>query len=102
MPPPGWTNPITVPAGQTQAQVDPLALLPSRSDLIQARLNLQRQLIISATRRHTPIQVTTDGVIFDGHHAVRAAAEQGLLIDVLVIQFPQPASADSILDLPVV
>jgi len=41
MPPPGWMNPIAVPAGQTQAQVDPLTLLPSRSDLIQARLNLQ-------------------------------------------------------------
>jgi len=46
--------------------------------------------------------VTTDGVIFDGHHAVRAAAEQGLRIDVQVVQFPQPPSADSILDLPVV
>jgi hypothetical protein len=46
--------------------------------------------------------VTTDGVIFDGHHAVRAAAEMGRLIDVKVIAFPQAPTADSILDLPVV
>jgi hypothetical protein len=46
--------------------------------------------------------VTTDGVIFDGHHAVRAAADAGRLIDLKVIAFPVPAAADSILDLPVV
>lgn len=102
MPPPGWTNPITVGAGQTQGSVDAVALLPSRSDLFRARLDLQRQLLQNGIRRHTPIQVTTDGVIFDEHHAVRAAAEQGRTIDVLVIQFPQPPSADSILDLAVV
>jgi hypothetical protein len=102
MPKPGWTNPITVPAGQTQAGVDPGELLPSRSDLIRTRLDLQRQLLVSRTPRQTPIQVTTDGVIFDGHHAVRAAAEMGRLIDVKVIAFPQAPTADSILDLPVV
>ena len=46
--------------------------------------------------------MTTDGVIFDGHHAVRAAAEAGRPIDVKVIAFLLPAAADSILDLPVV
>jgi hypothetical protein len=52
--------------------------------------------------RHTPIRVTTQGVIFDGHHATRVAAEDGRLIDVRVVAFPQPAVADSILDLPVI
>jgi len=102
MPPPGWTNPITAAAGHRQRGVDPLALLPSRPDLIKARLDFQRQLIVSGIARHSPIQVTTQGVIFDGHHAVRAAAEEGRRIDVLVIAFPQTASGDSILDLPVV
>jgi hypothetical protein len=77
-------------------------LLPSRSDLIRRRLDFQRQLLRHGTPRLTPIQVTTDGVIFDGHHAVRAAAEEGRLVDVTVIGFPVPATADSILDLPVV
>jgi hypothetical protein len=102
MPPPGWTNPITIPAGRIQTGVDPRRLLPSRSDLIRTRLDVQVQLLRSGTPRFTPVQVTTDGVIFDGHHAVRAAAEAGRPIDVKVIAFPLPAAADSILDLPVV
>jgi hypothetical protein len=71
-------------------------------DLVIARLAFQRQLLRSGKPRLTPIQVTTDGVIFDGHHAVRAAAEDGKLIDVVVIDFPVPPTADSILDLPLV
>jgi hypothetical protein len=76
--------------------------LPSRSDLLRGRLALQKQLLRSGTPRRTPVQVTTDGVIFDGHHAARAAAEDGKLIDVLVIDFPLSPTADSILDLPLV
>jgi hypothetical protein len=59
-------------------------------------------LVNNGIKRHTPIRVTTQGVIFDGHHAIRAAAEDGRLIDVTVVLFPQPAVADSILDLPVI
>jgi hypothetical protein len=102
MPAPGWTNPITVPAGHTQSGVDPRRLLPSRPDLIRSRLDVQARLLWAGTPRFTPVQVTTDGVIFDGHHAVRAAAEAGGLMDVKVVAFPVPAAADSILDLPVV
>src|SRR4051812_35255384 len=102
MPPPGWTNPITVPAGRTQIGVDPMRLLPARSDLERARLDTQSRLLRSGTPRFTPIQVTTDGVIFDGHHGVRAAVEAGQVIDVKVVSFLQPPTADSILDLPVV
>jgi len=46
--------------------------------------------------------VNSDGVIFDGHHAVRAAAEEGRKIDVKVIDFPLPPTTDSIMDLPLV
>jgi hypothetical protein len=102
MPPPGWQNPITVAAGQFQVGMDPLSLLPSRNELHRARLGFQRRLVQLGTPRLTPIQVTTEGVIFDGHHAVRVAAENGTLIEVKVIDFPVPATADSILDLPVV
>jgi hypothetical protein len=102
MPSPGWVNPINVPVGQTQTGVDPLMLLPSRSELLRGRLAFQRQLIQSGVARHTPIHVNSDGVIFDGHHAVRAAAEEGRMIDVKVIDFPLPATADSIMDLPLV
>jgi hypothetical protein len=102
MPPPGWQNPITASPGQVQRGVDPLALLPSRVDLHRVRLEYQRQLLLTGIARHSPVQATMDGVIFDGHHAVRAAAEEGRRIDVKVVAFPVAAAADSILDLPVV
>jgi hypothetical protein len=45
--------------------------------------------------------VTHDGVIWDGHHAVRAAAEEGRTIEVLVIDLTAKAAAASILSLSV-
>jgi hypothetical protein len=99
--PSDWQNPITTPAGQTQAGVDPARLLPSRSDLIRSRLDAQRHLLHSGTSRVSPVQVTSDGVIFDGHHMVRAAAEVGRLIDVRVVGVLQPPAGELILDLPV-
>jgi hypothetical protein len=99
--PAGWQNPITIPPGQTQKGVDPKSLLPSRGDLVRVRLEAQRTLLLSGTPRLTPIQVTSAGVIFDGHHMVRAAAEEGKLIDVRAVAIPQPPVGDMILDLPV-
>jgi hypothetical protein len=99
--PAGWQNPITAPAGQSQTGVDPLALLPSRQSLERARLDLQRALLLSGTARTTPILVTAGGVIWDGHHAVRAAAEEGRMIDVEVIALPARATGSSIMNLPV-
>jgi hypothetical protein len=96
-----WNNPITVAPGQVQAGVDPITLLPSRADLIRSRLAVQSHLLLSGTPRRTPVQVTVDGVIFDGHHMVRAAAEAGKLIDVRVVGIAQPPAGDLILDLPV-
>jgi hypothetical protein len=106
MPPPGWQNPIAVSPRQTQSGVDPLSLLPARSDLERSRVQFQRGfqrgLLVAGTPRYTPIRVTTDGVIVDGHHAVRAAAEDGRLVSVLVVRDRVPATADSIMDLPLV
>jgi hypothetical protein len=98
---PGWSNPISVSAGQTQYDVDPTQVLPSRPDLQQRRLDLQRQLLASGQARFTPIQVTQDGVIWDGHHAVRAAAEAGRRVAVLVVAQRIRWIGLRIVDLPV-
>jgi hypothetical protein len=99
--PAGWQNPIRVSAGQTQANVDPRMLLPSRPDLVKARLDFQRLLLRSAQKRFTPIQVTLQGVIFDGHHAGRAAAEEGSFVEVFVVDQKVLPSAPSIFSLSV-
>lgn len=100
-PPPGWQNPISVAPGKMQYGVDPLLLLPSRPDLTQGSLDLQRSLLLAGLPRRTPIQVTRDGVIWDGHHAVRLAAEDGRKVDVKVVPLKELPSAPSILALPV-
>ncbi len=99
--PAGWQNPIVVPAGQVQKAVDAHLLLPSRSDLILVRLDFQRSLRQTGRQRLTPIQVTTQGVIWDGHHAVRAAAELGETVDVLVVDAAVPECGLTILQLSV-
>jgi hypothetical protein len=99
--PAGWHNPITAAPGQTQRGVDARQLLPSRSDLIQVRLDVQRALMQAGTPRYTPIQVTPDGVVWDGHHAVRAAAEAGRAVDILVVAQVAAPSGLTILQLPV-
>src|SRR5262245_9906753 len=93
-------NPITGLPGKIQSGVDPNRLRPSRDGLVGRRLNVQRQLLLSGQQRFTPIVVSRDGVIIDGHHAVRAAAEGSLMVDVLVRDFPVTARGDSILALP--
>ena len=99
--PSNWRSPITAPPGQFQANVDPLSLLPSRKDLLQGRLDIQRGLLNAGIERYTPIEVTVDGVIWDGHHAVRAAAEQNVAVTVLVVNQQVNPSASSIMHLPV-
>jgi hypothetical protein len=101
IPPAGWTNPITAVSGQMQNGVDVRQLLPGRHVLIRVRLEFQCALQQSGQGRYTPIQVTRDGVNWDGHHAARAAAEAGVPVDVLVIDVSVVAAAASILDLPV-
>lgn len=100
-PPPGWRNPIQAAVGQIQRGIDPLLLLPSCPDLVRTRLDFQRRLILAGIPRLTPVRVTTAGVIYDGHHAIRAAAEEQRTVDVVVVDQPVQASATSILHLPV-
>ena len=99
--PPNWQNPITVLPGKLQSGVDPLYLLPSRTDLCQTRLDMQKALQDAGIERGTPIEVTPNGVIWDGHHAVRVAAEKGNLITVKVVAISLNPTAASIMDLPV-
>jgi hypothetical protein len=98
--PEDWLNPIIGLPGTIQERVDPQMLRPGRRNLIVARLNFQRQLLLSGQTRFTPVTASQEGVIIDGHHAVRAAAEEGRVIDVMISALVVPAYGDSILDLP--
>ena len=99
--PPAWQSPITAQPGQVQVGVDACSLLPSRTDLEQARLDVQAALRQTGTPRSTPILVTIQGVIWDGHHAVRLAAENGERVDVRVVALLESPSGLTILQLPV-
>jgi hypothetical protein len=99
--PKGWRNPISVSPGGVQIGVDPTLLLPSRPDLIRQRLEFQRALVKAGQARFTPILVTPDGVIFDGHHAVRAASEEGKSVQVQIIDMKIQPVASILLNLPV-
>ncbi|HEX3627411.1 MAG TPA: RHS repeat-associated core domain-containing protein [Verrucomicrobiae bacterium] len=80
-------NPITAAPGQTQT-VDPNGLVAGqRATLSQGRLAAQAQLQQqNIPRNGGPPLVYENGVIYDGHHAVRAAADSGAKITVKVMQ----------------
>jgi hypothetical protein len=99
--PPAWQSPITAQPGQVQVGVDACSLLPSRIDLEQVRLDVQAVLRQTGTPRATPILVTSEGVVWDGHHAVRLAAENGETVDVRVVALLESPSGLTILQLPV-
>jgi hypothetical protein len=88
-----WRNPIIVGPGNVQIDVDPSQLRPSRTDLVRARVEFQRSLIFGSRQRSTPIQVSEQGVIIDGHHYIRASAEEGRLIEVQVSALPAAPKA---------
>src|SRR5579863_7575947 len=94
--PANWQSPITAPPGQIQSNVNPLQLLPSRADLAHSRLDIQQGLLHTGIERAAPIEVTPDGVIWDGHHAVRVAAEKGMLVKVKVVSVRINPTAASI------
>ena len=61
-----------------QTNVDPRTLLPGEQTSLSAgRLNTQLELLGSKPPipRYTPIRVTRPGVVYDGHHGVRAAIQ---------------------------
>src|SRR4051794_30465475 len=95
--PANWQNPINVQPGQTQTVAAAL-LLPSRHNLVRLRLEFQKQLRDTGTARLSAVEVTQDGVIWDGHHAVRAFAERNMDVEVLVTSETVKAAGMSILD----
>jgi hypothetical protein len=58
-------------------------------------------LVVAGQLRFSPIQVTPDGVIWDGHHGARVAAEIGLSIEVNVVNVAVQPVGLLLLDLPV-
>ncbi len=85
---PPLPNPITVKPGYIQYKVNPRALRAGQQRAVNiSRINTQDRLQQADIPRHDgPVMVTKDGVIVDGHHAARAAAEAGRTIDVLVVE----------------
>jgi hypothetical protein len=76
--------------GTVLSGIDPSTLLSNRDELEQSRIDRQRDLIRRGIPRQTMIQVNLDGVIIQGNHGARAAAEVGVAIDVEVIDLPHP------------
>ena len=95
-------DPSSAVPGHWQRGIDASTLLSGqRTTLDVGRLQRQRELLVSGRERFDPIMVSPGGVILDGHHGARAAAEAGLAVDVIVIELPLSAGLP-ILQLPVV
>ena len=94
------SNPIDAKPGQMQLGVDPGALRAGSQRMLDpTRLAAQKELLRAGTARHTPIMVTQEGVVADGHHTVRAAIEMGRTVDVQVVDLELPAGG-AVADLP--
>jgi len=81
----GQAQPLTWMTG-----VEPKSLR-ARSDknvLLQSRLQRQRDLQTQGKERETPIWVSPEGIVQDGHHACRAAIEFGEAVDIVVSPLP--------------
>ena len=81
--------------------IDPASLQSNRAELEESRLEDQRQLIAPGTPRYTLIQVNCQGIILQGNHGARAAAEAGIAIDIQVLDFPHPTYGP-ILSIPII
>jgi len=90
--------------GQTLENIDPTTLQAGKQVLEQSRLDLQQSLMDQGITRTTPIRVQPDGVIWDGNHAARLAADAGVPVNVQVVPLPTipNTSKGPIQDLPVI
>lgn len=68
--------------------------------MVKSRLEFQRCLLLNGNTRFSPIIVTREGIVYDGNHAVRAAAEEARTVDVDVIETPAMGFG-AILGLPI-
>ncbi len=97
----GGFSPGTAAPGEVIRGVDPTALQAGRPVLMGGRLLVQRTLIRLGIARDTLIQVTGEGVIWDGNHGARAAIEAGKRIDVQLVRGGATPYGD-IMKLPVI
>lgn len=81
----GVAFPAGARAGQILKGIDPKTLQAGRPDLVADRLARQADLIKKGAPRRTMIQVTEQGVIYDGNRGAAAAAKAGVTVDVHVI-----------------
>ena len=93
-------DPAKAIPGKVLIDIDPLTLLSNRDELELSRLLLQRQLLAAKQKRQTMIEVNCEGVIIQGNHGVRAAAEAGVAVDILIVHCPHP-NFGPILQVPV-
>jgi len=79
--------------GSWQNDVDPTTFFKGQPAILhRSRIDVQIVLMRTRTPRFTPIEVTTAGVLIQGHHACRAAIELGMSIDVKISPFPVRAT----------
>jgi hypothetical protein len=84
-------DPTDAKPGTILREIDASTLFAGHEPLEQWRIDLQHKLTVTRAVRWDMIEVTTQGVIMSGNHGVRAAAEAGVAVDVLVVEFPQPS-----------
>ncbi len=80
--------------------VDPRSLRAGRVNLISGVLDIKRQRAVAGIARPSMIEVTVDGVLWDGNHAVRVAIEMSRTVDVLVVK-DTAEDCGQIMDLPI-
>jgi hypothetical protein len=98
---PGEPFPSGAQPGQILDHIDPNSLQAGRPVLDAGRLAEQERLIQQGIPRATPIQVTPAGVIYDGNHGARAAAQAGVPVRVEVVP-PWPIQPQGpVMNLPV-
>ena len=85
-----WKNPITAKPGQMQT-IDPASVKAGeQTALKEGRIATQKSLIETGTpRTDGPPMVNEQGVVVQGHHHLRAAAEMGRSVDVKVVHAPE-------------
>jgi len=99
---PGRPFPENPSPGEILEGIDPNTLQAGRPDLVGDRLDVQKMLLQNRTPRHTPISATQEGVIWDGNHGTRAAADVGKVIEVEVVDPGCPVNAHgTVTELPV-
>jgi hypothetical protein len=80
--------------------IDPASLQAGRNRLERWRLELQFRLQQQGVPRHTMITVSTDGIVYDGNHAVRVAIDRGAAVDIVITDQPT-IGYGSIMDVPI-